>query len=89
MIDATAAAAAAMLAEDAFDIVSERYCASDCARIAGTETPSCTTSVSPSRMMFRELRRPLGSREAEALGVRFRMRVKYRVRIIIRIRFKI
>ena len=66
MIDATAAAAAAMLAEDAFDIVSERYCASDCARIAGTETPSCTTSVSPSRMMFRELRRTLGSREAEA-----------------------
>jgi hypothetical protein len=55
-----------MLAEDAFDIVNERYCASDCARIAGTETPSCTTRVSPSNVMFRELRKTLGSGEAEA-----------------------
>jgi hypothetical protein len=92
MIDATAAAAAAMLAEDAFDIVSEIYCASDCARIAGTETPSCTTRVSPSSVMFRESSKTLGSGEAEAEEPCMRRRPRSRRRLspglLVRLLFK-
>jgi hypothetical protein len=81
MIDATAAAAAAMLAEDALVIMSEIYCASDCARIAGTETPSCTTRVSPSSVMFRESSKTLGSGEAEAEEPCMRRRPRSRRRL--------
>jgi hypothetical protein len=81
MTAATAAAAAAMLEEDAFVIARERYCASDCARIAGTETPSCTISVSPSSEMFSELRKTLGSGEEEAEGACRRLKPRSRRRL--------